>query len=164
MKKLSPKGQRVLKLLHLFFMSMWVGAAIIINVKQFFIDPHSDGELYGIMATLHFIDFFIIIPGAIGVLLTSVIYSIWTPWGWFKHKWITVKWLICIFSIVFGTYPLGPWLTEMTVMTKDQGLGALSNEVFLHHQRMLYIFGSMQGLLLLFAVYLSAIKPWKKRK
>ena len=46
--------------------------------KQFFINPMDGRELYGILATMDFIDFFVIIPGAIGCLLTALFYSIWT--------------------------------------------------------------------------------------
>jgi len=54
---------------------MWVGAAIVLSAKQFFVNPSHGGELYGITSTMDFIDIFIIIPGAIGVLVTGFIYS-----------------------------------------------------------------------------------------
>jgi hypothetical protein len=36
------------------------------------------------------------------ILITSLIYSIWTHWGFFKHKWVTVKWGIFALQMVFG--------------------------------------------------------------
>ena len=65
MKKLSPKGQRWLKGFHSFFACMWVGAAVVLSVKQFFVHPSSGGELYGITATMDFIDIYIIISSNI---------------------------------------------------------------------------------------------------
>ena len=163
MKKLPPRGQRWLKGFHSFFACMWVGAAIVLSVKQFFVNPANGGELYGIMSTMDFIDIFIIIPGAVGVLLTGLIYSIWTHWGWFKHNWITVKWIICLYGVIFGTYPLGPWLSEMSHISNSLGLSALSDATYLHNRTMLYLFGTFQVSTLIFAVFITALKPWKKK-
>jgi hypothetical protein len=162
MKKLSPRGQRWLKGFHSYFACMWVGAAIVLSVKQFFVHPTDGGELYGITATMDFIDVFIIIPGAMGVLLTALIYSVWTHWGWFKHNWITVKWIICVYGVVFGTYPLGPWMSGLARISKEQGLAALSDPNYLHNRTMLYAFGTFQVATLIFAVFITALKPWKK--
>lgn len=40
-----------------------------------------------------FIDYAIVIPGAILAVATGIIYGIFTKWGFFKHRWITVKWI-----------------------------------------------------------------------
>jgi hypothetical protein len=162
MKKLGPGGQRWLKSIHAFFASMWVGAAIVLSVKLFFISPSSGGELYGIHGTMEFIDNFIIIPGAFGVLLTGIVYSVWTNWGWFKHKWVTVKWAVCVYGIVIGTYPLGPWQSSLMDISKEQGLKALSDPTYVHNRHMLYILGTFQVLTLIFAIFLSALKPWER--
>ena len=163
MKKLSPGGQRWLKGFHSSFACMWVGAAIVLSVKQFFVNPSDGGELHGITATMDFIDIFIIIPGAMGVLLTGLIYSIWTNWGWFKHNWITVKWIICVYGVAFGTYPLGPWMSGLARISKEQGLAALSDPTYMHNRLMLYAFGTFQAATLIVAVFISALKPWKKK-
>jgi uncharacterized membrane protein len=163
MKRLGSGGQRWLKAFHSLFACMWVGAAIVLSVKQFFVSAATGGELYGITATMDFIDVFIIIPGAIGVLLTGLIYSVWTHWGWFKHTWITVKWVICLYGVGFGTYPLGPWMSELADRSKEMGLAALADPVFRHNRTMLYAFGTFQAATLVVAVFITALKPWKRR-
>lgn len=115
------------------------------------------------MATLDFIDIYIIIPGAFGVLLTGLIFSIWTHWGWFKHNWIIVKWIICLYGIIFGTYPLGPWMTGLARISKEKGLEALFDPVYLHNRSLLWTFGTFQAATLIFAVFITALKPWKKK-
>jgi hypothetical protein len=142
---------------------MWVGAAIVLSIKQFFVRPESAGELYGIHETMKFIDDFVIIPGAIGVLLTAIVYSVWTNWGWFKYRWITVKWLICIYGIAIGTYPLGPWQTELVNLAKDRGMSALANPVYVQNTTMLYILGTFQVCTLVFAIFLTALRPWQRK-
>jgi uncharacterized membrane protein len=162
MKKLGPKGQRWLKGFHSLFACAWIGADLSLCVKNHFINPTSAGELFGIVATMDFINKFLVIPGAMGVFLTGIVYSIWTNWGWFKHNWITVKWAICIFVIGFGTYPLGPWMTSLVEIAGDQGLAALSDPTFVSNRLYLHIFGTLQISTLILAVFLSALKPWKK--
>ena len=142
---------------------MWVGAAIVLSVKQFFVHPSNGGELYGIMSTMDFIDIFIIIPGAIGVLLTGLIYSIWTNWVWLKHNWIVVKWVICLYGVIFGTYPLGPWMSGLAHISKEQGMAALADPTYMHNRTMLLVFGTFQAATLIFAVWITALKPWKRK-
>jgi hypothetical protein len=105
-----------------------------------------------------------LVPGAIGTFLTALIYSIWTNWGWFKHNWITVKWIICIFGLVFGTFWLGPWVGEMAAIAKDKGLDALSDPNFIRNRQNSMIYGTLQGLTVIFAAFISTLKPWKKKK
>ena len=164
MKKLSARGQKWIKGFHVLFGCVWVGSAFSLAMIQFFLHASDDMELYGIMSTVYFIDYFVLVPGAIGVLLTALIYSIWTNWGWFKHGWIIIKWIICLYSIIFGSYPLGPWQTAMTHIAKEKGLAALLDPTYLHNRNMLYIFGTFQAATLVFAVFLSILKPWGKKK
>lgn len=164
MKKLSGRGQKWLKSLHIYSGCIWVGCATVLTIMQFFISPESDGELYGILSTLDFIDLFILVPGAIGTFITALIYSIWTNWGWFKHNWITVKWIICLVGLVFGTFWLGPWMSDNAKMAKELGLGALSDPDFIRNQHNSLIFGTGQALTVVFAAFISTLKPWKKKK
>jgi hypothetical protein len=164
MKKLSTGGQKWLKSFHVFFAGIWLGGAMSLVVKQFLITPTNGGELYGIITTLKFIDDFIIIPGAFGSIVTALIYSMWTNWGWFKQRWIIVKWCINIFGIVFGTFFLGPWLNRLPLISIGKGLDALSDPVFLHNMKMLHIWGTFQGMTIVFAFFVSVLKPWKRKR
>ena len=62
-------------------------------------------------------DLRILVPGAIGTLLTGLVYSIWTHWDWFKHRWSVVMWCICIFGIVFGTFQACTVICAMAIST-----------------------------------------------
>ncbi len=164
MAKLGVSGQKWLKCFHVYFGCVWVGSATVLTVMQFFINPKDGREFYGTLATLDFIDLYILVPGAIGTLLTSLVYSIWTKWGWFKHNWITIKWIICIFGMIFGTFWLGPWLSGMAEIADLEGLAAFENPEFLHNQKMQIIFGSFQACTVIFAAFISVLKPWKSKK
>ena len=162
MNKLSSKAQRWLKSVHVFFACLWVGGAITITLMNFFINASDGMQLYGINLSMKFVDDFIIIPGAVGSLLTGLIYSLFTNWGWFKHNWIIVKWVINMTGVIFGTFWLGPWLNSLPPMAKDQGLQALTNKTYIYNQDMLYCWGTFQAATIIFALFISVLKPWKK--
>ena len=89
---------------------MWIGAAIILCLMNLFLKATKGMQLYGIDVSMKFIDDFIIIPGANGALLTGLIYSVFTGWGWFKHKWIIINMMYYHIRNFFGyllVRPLG---------------------------------------------------------
>ena len=119
-------------------------------------------ELYGINVSMKFIDDFVIIPGAVGCFITGMLYSIFTKWGWFKQRWITIKWAINIFGILSGTFFLGPWLNSLAPLSKAGGINVLTDPVYINNKHMLWYLGTFQVATLIFAVFISVIKPWKK--
>ena len=129
-----------------------------------FLKAEDGSSLYGIHMSMEFIDYIIIAPGGIGSLLTGFLYSTFTNWGWFKHKWIILKWCINLYGAILGTFWLGPWLNEMVEIVHSEGMAALTNAVYLHNRSMSLSFGTFQLLTIFFALYLSVHKPWKKKK
>ena len=164
MKKLSAKGQKWLKGFHILFACMWVGAAVCLTMMNFFMHATDGMQLYGINVSQKFIDDLIIIPGAIGSLLTGLLYSRYTHWGWFKHNWVTVKWIINLYGVIFGTFWLGPWMNSLPPIAKAQGLGALADQTYTHNLTMLNWWVTLQAATLIFAVFISIFKPWKRKK
>jgi hypothetical protein len=164
MKNLSPRGTKWLKAIHVTLACAWVGAGVSLVIMQFALTATGGQELYGIDRAKKFIDDFIIIPGAFGMLITGLIYSLFTPWGFFKHNWVTVKWVINVGGILFGTFFLGPWINGMPPISGDIGLKALTDAVYMHNKGMNSIYGTMQVATLIFAVVISVLKPWKKKK
>lgn len=164
MKKLSARGQKWLKGFHVFFACMWLGAAFSLTLMQLALGAGDGQVLYGIDLSKKFIDDFVIIPGAFGSLLTGLIYALITNWGFFRHNWITIKWVINFGGIVFGTFWLGPWLNAMPPVSGELGLEALSDPLYIHNRTMNIWFGSIQMYTLIFAVFLSVLKPWKRKR
>jgi hypothetical protein len=118
--------------------------------------------LYGINQSIHHVDMaVVVIPGAIGCLLTGLAYSTLSNWGFIKQRWIAVKWVITVSAILFGTFFLGPWETAMMNISGDLGLAALEDQAYLYNQRMNLWFGSLQVTILFFTVWISVFKPWR---
>jgi len=109
------------------------------------------------------IDDFIIIPGAIGCLLTGLLYSVFTKWGFTKFYWIIFKWVMIILQITMGTFLLGPWLNNMLTISSQIGFTPSGDYQYYNNYRLSLYFGIIQASLLIVVIFVSIIKPWGKR-
>lgn len=166
MKKLSAKGLRWLKGFHLIAVSCWIGGAVALLLLYFAKNGVTDGGvLYGINRSIHHVDMaVIVIPGAYGCLATGLMYGIFSTWGFFKHNWLIFKWIVTIAAILFGTFFLGPWESNMMEISGKLGILSLADKNYVYNEKMNFIFGCLQVLVLLVTVFVSIFKPWKRRK
>lgn len=166
MKKLKGRQVKWLKGIHILAAGIWVTTGIVMLSFVFFMpEKISTGpQLYISNYILYFIDVYILPPAAILCLLTGLIYSAFTGWGFFKHKWISVKWVITISVILLGMFVSEPLIQEMVVLSKDKGLGALHSQQYVQTRLHQNALGVLMLSSLVFAIFVSVLKPWKKRK
>ena len=166
--KFSPAQTKWLKCFHLLAVAGWVGGALSLMLLHFlrFEGAEEIGDiLHGIDRASHLIDMgVVVLLGAIGCLLTGLLYSLFTNWGFFRHKWLIIKWAITIFGILAGTFFLGPWETAMNDISRQQGGAALLDAKYLSSMYLNFWFGILQVVLLVSAMFLSVFKPWKVKK
>jgi hypothetical protein len=165
MKKsiLGATGKQWLKSIHLTFSLIWLGAAICMNVLRFAWMPIENGDLYAVDHTVVLLDHWVILPAALGALLTGLLESWLTTWGFFKYRWVTVKWAVTVAAMLFAPLFQAQWAQEMASISSAEGLLALQNPAYLRY-RLLY---SLCGLVLIFALsilpIISVLKPWLKQ-
>ena len=164
MKKFGARGQRILKIIHLLLVGLWLGGALALNLMLAALGPGwSGGELLGYDLARKFVDDFVIIPGALGCLLSGLLISLFTPWGFFRHRWVAVKWILTVACIIFGTFYLGPRINGQPPLSLALGLAAASDPVYLANRLANMVGGWGQMAVLIFMVAISVLKPWKKR-
>lgn len=151
-------------MLHILFAFCWIVGALTLCLLVFITYPESGDELYMRSRILQIVDDYFIIYGAVGAFITGLVYSIWTNWGFFKHTWITVKWVMTILQMLFGTFVLGPCVNSNVIIADQLRDAALTDPVFLENIRMTQLWGSIQTALLLVVIVISVQKPWKKKK
>ncbi len=110
MRKLSSKRLKYLRYLHLLGVVLWIGGVLALTVVLLFTRPMTPEGIYIRSYCVKLIDDILIIPGGIGLLVTGIVYGIWSKWGFFKHRWITVKWIITAFMVILGAFALGNWV------------------------------------------------------
>ena len=159
---LSATGQRWLKSLHLVLVCAWMGGALSLVLAQAVLARLGGQEVGGVHLVMKLIDDWVIIPGAMGCLVTGLLYSVWTKWGFFRHGWVTAKWVLTIAQIFFGTFWLGPWLNANVELARLTGSAVATHPVFLHNAQSNLIGGTIQGTLLVGMIGLSIFKPRKR--
>jgi len=166
MIKLNANGLRWLKAFHLLAVSCWVGGAVSLILLYFIKTGISDGGvLYGINRSIHHVDMaVVVIPGAFGCFITGLVYSTFSNWGFFRHRWLIFKWIVTVIAILFGTFFLGPWETEMMKISGKTGLSSLTDAEYLYNEKMNLFFGTVQVSVLIITIFISVFKPWKKLK
>src|SRR5487761_163405 len=105
---------------------------------------------------MNLIAWFVIVPFAFASLLTGIVQSLGTEWGFFRHYWILTKLMLSVFATTV-------LLTKMKLIGRVAG--AATETVFagadLGHARIGLVVHSGGGLLvLLMAATLSVYKPW----
>ncbi|VFQ44415.1 hypothetical protein [Desulfoluna butyratoxydans] len=164
MKTMSRSQQNMLKAVHLIAAGLWLSSVIIIAVMPYVSKGISSGEaLYMYNLIFHFIDMKILTPAAVVTLITGLLYSLFTRWGFFKHGWLIYKWAATLAIILSGTFYLGPMVTQSMVISELKGMAALQDPVYLHGLTVGAWAAGINTLLLGLAVVFSIYKPWKKK-
>jgi len=161
---ISNEAQKVLKVFHLFAVCFWVGGCMgLILLLRAALDAGSSEELFGILKSYRFINVIITVyMGAYGSFFTGLAYSLCTNRGFFRHKWVIIKWVMTLGMIIYGSMVLGAWSTRMLEMSASMGLSALQNPEFqqLYTRHFCISIGYM--VLFVIATVLSVYKPWEK--
>lgn len=163
MKTLNTTGLKTLKVVHLVCAIIWIGSAIVMNLLRLLVNVSDAAGMYYMAEILEAIDIQILVPGAVGCLLTGIVYGCFTKWGFFKHRWLTVKWILTIFMILVGTFCMGPLIKENVVIGKALMNGGGDAILYADNVTANAWLGAMQLILLIFVVIISVWKPWKKK-
>ncbi|MBW4611387.1 MAG: hypothetical protein KME22_30400 [Hassallia sp. WJT32-NPBG1] len=164
MKKLNVKQKNWLLSFHVAFGAIWFGTALCMVIIAWSNrnTPNGD-ELYAINSILKRLDDFVIIPSANLSLFTGGLLCWLTIWGFFKHYWVTVKWVATVTLIVTGTIWLGPWVNAVTAISETDRLQALQNPLYVFDQKGVIIGGIIQTFFVLAIIAISVLKPWGRR-
>jgi uncharacterized membrane protein len=157
-------GLKILKIFHMIAAGLWIGGAFGLFLLIVALPiPESDGQLYGFNVAAKFIDDFVVVPGAVGCLVTGFLISLLTPWGFFRHRWLIVKWVLTVMCIVFGTFFLSHAVNDQPVISSKEGLAALANADYVANYYFSYRGGIVQLACMAFMFWLSVFKPLKGR-
>lgn len=160
---LTPKGMKTLKFFHLIFIMMWTVGVVMMGLLYWRPSTNNLEFLYN-QTTALFIDYALVIPGAILTVITGIIYGLKTKWGFFKHRWLLVKWIVGVSIILIGTFGLHPIALEIIETSTPNASDAICfpTDYFGIKLDIINIMALLQSIGLLFLIWVSVIKPWKK--
>ncbi|MGH2414380.1 MAG: hypothetical protein ACREPR_03090 [Brasilonema sp.] len=165
MNKLSVKQKNWLLTFHVAFGGIWFGTALcMIAIALSNQNTPNGDELYAVNAVMKLLDDLVIIPSAVLSLMTGGLLCWLTIWGFFKHYWVIVKWIVTVTLIVTGTIWLGPWTNAITAISDAQRIQALQNPLYVFDQKAVVVGAIIQTLCVLVIIGISVLKPWGRRK
>jgi uncharacterized membrane protein len=158
--ELKADAYKWVKAWHLLFVTLWLGSAFCLIAGQIWLRVVPEIPPFWVLDTLNMIDWFILVPGATGVVITGMIFSLRSHWGWGKdYYWIRAKLVIAILGVIVGTFFLAPWLHDMIEVAKQQSVDAYENPTFITLSDWLFFWAGLQVVSLIYATYLSIFKP-----
>lgn len=164
MKKLGTKATRWLKIPHIILVSLFFGgimSSLVLNYTMEMAAYDQTLELYKNVVT---ISDYIVRIGAVGTLLIGFIYGLFTNWGFFKHRWVTVKWVLFIIQTFVGIKIVDELMMENMALLEMEGSKALSNPVFIDNHTIRQYAVYFQVAVTVFIFGISVLRPWKKKK
>lgn len=129
-------------------------------------NPPGGEKTYVFNLCIKLLDDFLILPAVIGTVLTGLLISLMTEWGFFKYHWVAVKWIATFALLISGSFWLLPCLNSLITLSNVHLLLLHNNFNYAYYRIMFIILGNFQSIILTFLVLLSVFKPggrFKKR-
>lgn len=163
MLKLNTTGTKILKILHLLVVMTWTVSIVAMWVLSW-ITYDTGQELFMYYKCLVWIDRLLTVPAAIVSIVTGFIYGLFTPWGFFKQRWIIVKWIVCGIVILLASLVFYPACQHAYVTILQDYDAALNDSQVKTSLKMARDASFYQAIALIFLVVISVFKPWRKHQ
>lgn len=158
------KIKSLAKTLHILFACMWLGSSASLVLLQCTRGWSENGqELAALNVNFSMLDFALIIPGAVGSLLTGFWICRTTSWGFTRYRWVIAKWAGTLFGILVGSALLGPWQLQMVRLSGQANVALSASGAYPTIRIFFTLTGMLQVVLLVFILTISVRKPWGKR-
>jgi hypothetical protein len=163
MRKFGSLGLKTLKMLHILMIVLFLGGILSSFALLTRLDLSNFDNVNMAYKTFNIISDNVVKLGAQGTILLGAVYGFFTKWGFIKHKWLAVKWILFIVQTFVGILVVDKLMVANTVLLDAEKVLALSDPVFIHnHFLRLYVVIAQIGLTL-FALILSVLKPGRSR-
>ncbi|HBK54002.1 MAG TPA: hypothetical protein DDZ44_08710 [Syntrophomonas wolfei] len=152
---MNKAGMRWIRILHIFSVSIWFGTVVCIlglvimcffqlNKNDFLIIAPLVPKLYQK----------IVMPAAIFTIIQGIIYGFFSSWGFFKYKWVLLKWIFVLLIILCtGLGGISQMVSVLAKIEATHFLGGFADG------GLVLLFVSLQILFMLIMIVLSVFKP-----
>jgi hypothetical protein len=163
MRKFRSLSLKILKILHILLIVLFLGGILSSFALLLKLDLSNFAEVDMAYKTFNILSDNVVKVGAQGTILLGAVYGFFTKWGFIKHKWLAVKWILFIAQTFIGILIVDKLMvTNLSLLGAEKVL-ALSDPVFIHnHSLRLEVVMAQIGLTLI-ALILSVLKPGRSR-
>ena len=151
-------GLKWLRILHIVSAGIWFGATVCIGVLAFICFFNLSETSFLITAPLiPMLYQKTILPIAIFILIQGLVYGFFTNWGFVKHGWVLLKWILTLLLIpCIGVGTIGQMFSIIEKVNTSGFTGGFSDG------GPVILFISLQILIMLMMIGISVLKPKKK--
>ena len=162
-RMLDKTGQRILKTIHVASAGVWLGGlvAIVVLLVVGGDRPMSASQL-GLDLGAHLVHDIVLFWAFVVTLVTGLAFATLTPWGMFRHHWITAKWLLAIGLFVTTLWFQNPALAIVAGLS-DAGTELADGLGYRDAHRTAMILAVAQLAVVMVVFALSTLKPWGQR-
>lgn len=149
---------------HIGFATLWTGTVLSMFLIAWRNKNSTNPDiLFALNSVINLLDDFVVIPAAIGSVITATLLCWQTNYGFFKFYWVIAKWILSIALIIFGTFWLFPWANAATEISLESGLQSFKNPHYTFDALGVLLGTLIQVFLLFVIVGISVLKPWGRR-
>src|SRR6266540_1767796 len=105
MRKFGSLGLKILKMSHILLIVLFLGGILSSFALIMKLDLSNFDDVYMAYKTFNILSDNVVKMGAQGTILLGAIYGFFTKWGFIKHKWLAVKWILFIMQTLPLTKP-----------------------------------------------------------
>jgi hypothetical protein len=164
MRKFGSLALKLLKMMHMLLIVLFLGGILSSFALIMNLDLSNFQDVYLTYRNFNIISDNVVKLGAQGTILLGAIYGFFTKWGFIKHKWLAVKWLLFIAQTFIGILVVDKLMVANLALLETEKALALTDPIFIHnHYLRLYVVMGQIGLTLL-ALILSVLKPGRSRE
>lgn len=164
MKKIGPNGMKWLKIIHVFLVVLFFGGILSSLALNLHIDFTKYDEAYLGYKNIVVISDHVVRWGAIGTLVVGFTYGFFTNWGFFKHRWVGVKFVLFMVQTIVGIFIVDKlMMANMELLEAEKEL-ALNNPAFIQNHEIRQYAVFFQVAVTIFIFIISYIRPWRKKK
>jgi hypothetical protein len=165
MPKLSISQKNWLLSAHIGFAALWTGAVLSMFLLSLRNTSSTNADVLNALdSAINLLDDWIVIPSAIGSVVTATLLCWGTNYGFTKFYWVITKWFLTTGLVVFGTFWLFPWGNTAERLSAQKGLQALDDSIYMFDARGVLFGTIIQALFLFIIIGISVLKPWGRRQ
>lgn len=163
MWKVGADGLKWMKILHLVLIVLFLGGIVSSYALTLNLDLSNFEEVYRTYKGLGILSEEVVKIGALGTIGLGLVYGFFTRWGFVKHRWLAVKWVLFIVLTFVGVLVVDRLRVTNLALLESGKAAALGDPVFAwNHQVRQYTVGA-QIAITLAALGISVGKPWRNR-
>lgn len=161
---LRKTAQRVLKAIHIASAGVWLGglAGVVALLASGPAAATGRGR-FGLDLAAYTIHEQILFWAFVVTLTTGLVFALFTPWGFFRHRWITAKWILAGVLFVTTLWLQRPQLGGVVGLS-DAGVGAVGGRSYAAYRSSALDIALVQLAIVVVIFALSTLKPWGSRR